>query len=126
MKFKTSILVVVASLVLASAGALADGVMTPHHGGKMVETKAGPRLELVVGSGTVDVYLTDHGGKASAAEGMSGKATLLVGGKKVEVALAPAGGNKLSGTGAVEPGAAANAIVTVEGGGQKLVGNFAK
>lgn len=126
MTFKTSILALAASLVLASPGALADGTMTAHHGGKMVETKAGPRLELVVGIGTVDVYLTDHGGTTSAAEGMTGKATLLVGGKKLEVALAPAGGNRLSGTGAVEPGAAANAIVTVEGGGQKLVGNFAK
>lgn len=125
MHFRTSILVLAASLISASSVALADGAMVAQHGGKMVETKSGQRLELVVGGGTVDVYLTDHGGKASAADGMTGKATVLVDGKKVDVPLAAAGGNKLSGTGAVQTGAG-GAIVTVEGGGQKLVGNFAR
>ena len=93
---------------------MADGALTPKHGGRMVEAN-GSRLELVVAADKVDLYVTDHGNQPVAVHGASAKVVFLAGGKKEEVALAAAGDNLLSSQNAVAGGDKAAAVVTVQG-----------
>lgn len=100
--------------ILFSWSALADGVLTPKHGGRMVEAE-GSRLELVVTGDKVDLYMTDHGGNPLAVAGASGKVLFLTGGQKVEVLLQAAGSNLLTGTAKISDGEKIAAVMTVEG-----------
>ncbi|MBF0308503.1 MAG: hypothetical protein HQL56_03090 [Magnetococcales bacterium] len=106
----------IATLVcLMSSGWLyADGALHPAHGGRMVEV-GGHRLELVTRGERVDLYVTDHGDRAVALDKATGKVTLLGAGGKVEIGLAPAGGNRLSGTGAPAGAEQSAAVIGVDG-----------
>ncbi|KZE34223.1 hypothetical protein [Crenobacter luteus] len=88
-------LIIAVSLALTAGLALADGVMSPQHGGVMAEAKSGNRVELVAEANQLAVYLTDHSGKAVSSNGVGGEVTLLTGTRKTSAKLAAAGGNKL-------------------------------
>ncbi|MBF0213838.1 MAG: hypothetical protein HQM00_09800 [Magnetococcales bacterium] len=113
MMMKPSILTLVCLFAFGSV-ALADGTLTPKHGGRMAETE-GSRLELVVTGDTIDLYVTDHGDKPVVVAKASAKVVLLNQGQKMEVTLQPVTGNQLSGTAKVSGGEHATAVVTVEG-----------
>lgn len=122
---KTAHAFILALGLLAAGPALAHDDLKPEHGGLIVETSAGMRVELVATSGSAEIYLTDHSGKAVAAAAMSGKAVMLVNGKKVEVPLGPAGDNKLSGNALPAPVSKTNpAIISIEGQGKKVSARF--
>ena len=74
-----------------------DGIETPHDGQIRM---AGPyHLELVVGSGEVSIYVTDHGDQPIETSGGSAKVIITSGKKRYVVVLAPAGDNRLEGSG---------------------------
>ncbi|OHC69498.1 MAG: hypothetical protein A2045_01690 [Rhodocyclales bacterium GWA2_65_20] len=104
-------LLIATSFALAAGLAFADGALKPQQGGVMAEAQSGQRVELVAEADQLSVYLTDHGGKPVASQGVSGEITLLVGSAKTTAALAPAGGNKL--TAKAKAAAGAKAIVKV-------------
>lgn len=81
-------------------------------------------LELVVGDGIVELYLSDHGNRPLAVEAAEGKAILLVDGKKLDVPLNPAGANRLSGRGPVTATAKGTVIVSVRIDGKTITGRF--
>lgn len=114
MKMMQPSTLVLACLFAFGSVALADGTLTPKHGGRMAETE-GSRLELVVAGDTIDLYVTDHGNQPVAVAKASAKVVLLNEGKKTEVALQPVTGNQLSGTARIPGGEQATAVVTVEG-----------
>ncbi|MEO5333600.1 MAG: hypothetical protein H7839_16430 [Magnetococcus sp. YQC-5] len=113
MKQKAAGILVLAG-ILFSWSALADGVLTPKHGGRMMETN-GIRLELVIANDRIDLHVTDHGDKPMAVKGASAKVLLLIGGQKVEVPLQAANDNLLSGPAKIPDGAQSSAVITVEG-----------
>ncbi|MBF0632238.1 MAG: hypothetical protein HQL89_14770 [Magnetococcales bacterium] len=93
---------------------MADGVLTPKHGGRMVEAD-GSRLELVTTADKVDLYVTDHGNHPVAVKSASAKVVFLVGGKKEEVALQAVEDNLLSGKVTLAGSDKGAAVITVEG-----------
>ena len=108
-----------AVFVVGMGNAWAHGVLTPAHGGKMVESH-GQVLELAVREKTVDLYLTDHDNHPASANGALGKVVFLVNGKKVEAALRPAGDNRLSGEALATVAGFESAVITVERSGKSL------
>ncbi|MBF0180014.1 MAG: hypothetical protein HQM03_08325 [Magnetococcales bacterium] len=110
--------------VMLTGSALADGRLTPAHGGVMAESQ-GHRLELVARAQTAELYLTDHNDKALSAEGASGKVVAMVNGKKVQAVLQPAGDNRLRGEAAEVIAGFESAVITVERGGQRLSARIA-
>ncbi|MBF0143617.1 MAG: hypothetical protein HQL57_07835 [Magnetococcales bacterium] len=108
-----------AVLVIGMGSARADGVLTPAHGGKMVESH-GQRLELTVRESTVDLFLADHGNQPISAMGATGKVVFLVNGKRVETAINPAGENRLSGNAPEAVTGFSSAVITVERDGKPL------
>jgi hypothetical protein len=123
MKILSLIAVVFFSATVWSLPVLAHEDLHPVHGGRMIEVQS-QLLELVVGDGVVDVYLSDHGTRPLAVDGAEGKASLLVGGKKLEVPLKPAGGNRLTGAGPVPAAAKGTVIVSVRLDGKTITGKF--
>ncbi|MEO5348365.1 MAG: hypothetical protein H7836_01790 [Magnetococcus sp. YQC-3] len=105
--------------VIGMGSALADGVLTPAHGGKIVES-SGQRLELVVQENKVELYLTGHDDTPTASDGASGKVLFLAGGKKIETALKPAGNNRLVGEAPTLVAGFESAVILVEKGGKTL------
>lgn len=112
-----------ALFMIGMGSALADGVLMPTHGGKMVESN-GQRLELVVQENTVELYLTRHDNTPTSADGATGKVVFLVDGKKLETLLKSAGDNRLSGEIPETVAGFASAVITVEKGGQILSGRI--
>lgn len=112
-----------AAAVVALSGlpALAE-VLTPMHGGRIVEVNE-RHIELVAKDGAVEVYVADHDNKPIATDTASGKATQIVDGKKVEVALAAAGGNKLAGASPL-PNPKASTVVNLTLGGKSISARF--
>ncbi|MBF0613984.1 MAG: hypothetical protein HQL92_02385 [Magnetococcales bacterium] len=114
MKMMKHSALVLACLFVFSSVALADGTLTPRHGGRMAEAE-GSRLELVVTGDKVDLYVTDHGDQPVAVAKASAKVLLMNEGRKTEVVLQPVTGNRFSGTAKVSGGEHAMAVVMVEG-----------
>lgn len=114
-------MIIAVSLALTAGLALADGVMSPRHGGVMAEAKSGNRIELVAEANRLAVYLTDHSGKAVSSQGVSGEVTLLTGTQKTSAKLAPAGGNKLIATAQAVAGAKAMVKIAHPGKPEELL-----
>ncbi|MBI3145983.1 MAG: hypothetical protein HYZ18_12165 [Pseudogulbenkiania sp.] len=108
-------LLIAVSLALSAGLAFADGDLKPQQGGVMAEAASGHRIELVAEADLLAVYLTDHGGKPVASQGVSGEITLLVGAEKTTAKLEPAGNNKLTAKAKAAPGAKAIVKVTLPG-----------
>lgn len=100
--------------MLFFCSAMADGTLSPQHGGRMTEAD-GNRLELVVSDNKIDLYLTDHGNRPVTVTGALAKAVLIIAGKKTEVVLQPTSGNLLTGTANLAGGSKAAAVITIEG-----------
>ncbi|MBF0109310.1 MAG: hypothetical protein HQL76_09050 [Magnetococcales bacterium] len=101
----------------------ADGVLTPGHGGRMVEVQ-GMRLELVTGADTIDLYVTGHDDKPVSVQGASAKVVLLANGKKEEVQLTGAGENRLTVAKGIAGGEKPAAVVTVQGLAKPISARF--
>ena len=99
----------------AAAGAGGDHVATK--GGVFVEGKEAD-YELVAKSGSVQLWVFDHGKPRSIAKA-SAKVTLLSGSEKQEVVLQPAG-DKLEATGNFKVGPGTKAVAVVTDGGKTL------
>ncbi|WP_024303453.1 hypothetical protein [Pseudogulbenkiania sp. MAI-1] len=108
-------LLIAASLALSTGLAFADGALKPQQGGVMAEAQSGHRVELVAEADQLAVYLTDHGGKPVASQGVSGEVTLLVGTEKTTAKLEAAGGNKLTTKAKAAAGAKAIVKITLPG-----------
>lgn len=74
-----------------------DTLSAPHGGQLRMAREY--HYELVVDSGRITVYVTDHGERKFETAGASGRAIVLSGGKKTYVALSPAGDNLMAGSG---------------------------
>lgn len=108
------------SLLLALAAPIAalahsddylDTLSGPHGG--QLRMAAQYHYELVVGPGTLAVYVTDHADKGFDTAGAKGRAILLSKGVKHYLDLQPAGGNALSGRGDFELDPGMKVVVTV-------------
>ncbi|WP_028455986.1 hypothetical protein [Chitinilyticum litopenaei] len=104
-------------LSLASAMALADGVMKPMHNGIMAEATSGTRAEFSSEGNMIMVYLTSHHDEKLATKGASGEVTLLTGKDKQVLKLQPSGENSFMAQGQYKlaPGAKALVKVTLPG-----------
>jgi hypothetical protein len=81
------------------------------HGGQV--RMAGPyHYELVVGEGTLQVYLTDHADQPLSSQGVSGNAVVLHGGKAT-IPLTPAGEHHLEGQGDFESGSDMKVVISL-------------
>ena len=96
----------VIAILALSLGAAAPGALLAHnneylatikgdHGGQ-IRMADNYHFEVVVGSGELQVWVTDHGNRAIATDGASGSAVILSGGAKLNVELSPTGENRLS------------------------------
>ena len=98
-------------LLLAPGAALAHG--TPPaaaHVGQVAAGSAEHRVELVISTDTLTVWVLDENKKPVPAAQLGGKATVLIAGKSQPVVLAPGNANSLTGT---LPAEAADKITTV-------------
>ncbi|MBF0427749.1 MAG: hypothetical protein HQL94_02400 [Magnetococcales bacterium] len=102
------------TLMLFAGNALADGVLKPAHGGRMVEAE-GYRLELLISDIHLDLYVTDHDNHPVAVDKAMGKVTLLTPQGKVESTLSPVGGNQLAANGQFTNGNKSAAVIAVDG-----------
>ena len=85
-----------AALLLSPVAAFGHAPPIGVHGG--MQTHAGPlHQEIVIGQGSLTVYLNTMEEKPVDTAGATGTVTLLIAGAPVQVALAPAGANSLSG-----------------------------
>lgn len=107
-----------AGLALAHDDATLDRTPAPH-GGQMRMAGA-YHFELVLDKAArgdkpapVRVHLSDHGGQAVAAQGVSGTATFLGAGGKASVKLAPEGASTLGGSGLYAADPALKAVVAL-------------
>ena len=108
-----------AMVMIGMGSVLADGVLTPTHGGKMVESN-GQRLELVVQENKVELYLTGHDNTPTSSAGVSGKVVFLANGKKMESALKAAGDNRLVGEAPTVVTGFESAVILVKKDGKTL------
>lgn len=104
-------LLIAVSIALCSSLALADGALKPQQGGVMAEAKSGNRVELVVSTDMVMVYLTDHAGKPVEGKGATGEVTLLAGTEKTTAKLTAAGANALMASGKFKSASGSKAVV---------------
>jgi hypothetical protein len=86
--------------LLTSAGSAWAHDAKGTHGGRIADAGA-YHVEMVVKSGTVDVFISDASEKPVAASGFKGTAILIAGGKSQRVVLAPVEGTRLSGSATV-------------------------
>ncbi|MFV3130788.1 hypothetical protein [Niveispirillum sp. KHB5.9] len=101
--FLTAALIALMPVAAMAADGHGHAAKGPHGG--LIQDVAGMEAELVVGTGTVAVYLSDHGAKTVSPEGVQGSLLLTQGTTRVgTIALKPAG-DRLEGTGAVPDGA---------------------
>jgi hypothetical protein len=119
----------IASLLLACSAAFAlpyasgHGAPSPNHGG-IVLAVGETWLELVAGSGSVELYVEDDGDPMPSAE-LSGHVTIQNGASKSEYVLKPAGGNKLEAKGALAPkGAKVTALLVLADKKTKVPATF--
>ncbi|WP_373974644.1 hypothetical protein NT239_13570 [Chitinibacter sp. SCUT-21] len=101
------------SFSLASALSMADGTMTPAHGGVMSEAKSGTRAELSTAGNMLMAYLTSHSNEAIATKGAVAELTLLNGTEKQEVKFMPSGANSLMAQGKYKAVAGTKALLKV-------------
>ncbi|MEO5375155.1 MAG: efflux RND transporter permease subunit [Alphaproteobacteria bacterium] len=94
----------------------------PLHGGQVVETSDGWRVEFAVQDGGIRAWVRDHGDTPVAA---TGKAVLLAGGKKIDVPLKPEG-DALVGAAAVSASDTVTAILSLSVSGKPLAARFSK
>jgi hypothetical protein len=119
---------IVSALLLCAAAvvppfAYSHGAPTPNHGG-IVLAVGETWLELVAGSGSVELYVEDDGDPMPSAE-LSGHLTIQNGASKTEYALKPAGGNKLEAKGALAPkGAKVTALLVLADKKTKVPATF--
>jgi hypothetical protein len=107
-----------------------DALPSPHGG--QVRMAGAYHFELVLdraaGGGKparVQVHLSDHGGQAVAAQGVSGSVTLLGPGGKSSIRLAPDGPSSLAGSGVYQADPALKAVVSLTfPGGQVELARF--
>ena len=67
------------------------------NGGRVTDADA-YHVEMVVKSSTVDVFVSDAGGKSVTTSGFKGTAILVAGGKSQRIVLEPVDGARLSGS----------------------------
>ena len=109
---KIASVLLLASVALTLSSAYGHGAPTPNHGGQVLAVGE-TWLELVAGSGTVELYVEDDGDPMPSA-GLGGQLTIQNGASKTEYALKPAGGNKLEAKGALAPkGAKVTAVLVL-------------
>lgn len=113
-----------AALVLFTmpASSWADGVLAALHGGQVVETPEGFRVEFVVVDGGIRAFVRDHGDKPTVAEG---KVALLVAGKKLDVPL-KADGTMLTGDAPVAAAEKVMAVLSLTVAGKPTSARFVK
>ncbi|MEF8729895.1 MAG: hypothetical protein V5B34_17100 [Accumulibacter sp.] len=106
--------IAVAALVAATAAVAHEDHGKPSFGGVVAE--AGHyQAELVAGSDTLTIHVSEHGTPLPTAGG-SAKLTLLAGGTKTEVTLVPAGNNRFEAKGSFDiKGAKVVAALNVPG-----------
>src|SRR5262245_62655176 len=98
----TTLKALIVSAALATATpAFAHGPKIGPNGGQQADAGS-LHLEVVSKGTTLEVLLNTHSDKTVPSAGHKGTAILVVGGKPQRIPLEPAGGNKLSGTAAVE------------------------
>ncbi len=115
MRFFTSLLllacVFVSSLAWAHSDEYLDTVAAPHGG--QLRMAGAFHFELVVTATALQIYVTDHAGKAVSTQGASGNAIALGKAGKQTIALSPRGENGLEGSGTFDPAQALKAVVTI-------------
>jgi hypothetical protein len=118
-------LVLTLAMALGAGTALADGVLKALHGGQVVETDGGIRIEFVVREGAVAAWVRDHGDRPIPPAQASGKATLLLGSRKLDVALT-AEGAELVGRGAISSADKLTAILSLTVNGKPVAARFTR
>ena len=82
------------------------------HGG-VVEHSGHHHLELVAKGNTIELYITNEGGKEEDVSAAKATATVLADGKTEQVALVPASRNGLKGTGGFNAGAGTTVVISL-------------
>jgi len=106
-------------VLLVAPAARAHTAHRPRNGG-IVRHGGDLNYELVVGPGTVDVWVTDEADKAVSTDGSTATVTFIDSGSRQPVALAPAGGNRLAGRGDFRRKAGTQALLEVAVGGKTI------
>ena len=98
------------------------------HKGEVQDASPGPTLhfEVVLKGSVISVYLANEDGSQVPTAGLTGSATILVNKKKEQVDLVPAGGNLLTGTATLAPGADMRMLVVVTVAGVKQQALFTR
>lgn len=94
---KTPVKLLFAATFLAAAPAVAHDAKSVH-GGRVADAGTSHHFELVVGTGQVQVFVTDGNGKSLTPKGYKGTAILMANGKTQRIPLEAGDAQNLSGT----------------------------